>query len=87
VGPRTCLDDVEKIKLLTLQGLKLRPLRRPARSQSLYRLRYPGSLFREEKVIFHITANNFTYSVQSVPGGKVNILGGHSIGHSKKIII
>jgi hypothetical protein len=28
---------------LTLPGLELRPLGRPARSQSLYRLRYPGS--------------------------------------------
>jgi hypothetical protein len=37
------LDDVEKKKFLTLQGLKLRPQGRPVRSQSLYRLRYPGS--------------------------------------------
>jgi hypothetical protein len=29
-------------KLLTLPGLKLRPLSRPARSQLLYRLCYPG---------------------------------------------
>jgi hypothetical protein len=43
VGPRAGLDDVEKRKFLTLPGLELRPLRRPARSQSLYRLRYPGS--------------------------------------------
>jgi hypothetical protein len=28
---------------LTLPGLELRPLGRPARSQTLYRLRYPGS--------------------------------------------
>jgi hypothetical protein len=28
---------------LTLPGLELRPLGRPARSQSLYGLRYPGS--------------------------------------------
>jgi hypothetical protein len=44
VGPRTGLDDVEKRKFLTLPGLELRPLRRPARSQSLYLLRYPGSI-------------------------------------------
>jgi hypothetical protein len=44
VDPRAGLDDVEKIKFLTLPGLELRPLDRPARSQSLYRLRYPGSL-------------------------------------------
>jgi hypothetical protein len=43
VDPRAGMDDVEKRKFLTLPGLELRPLRRPARSQSLYRLRYPGS--------------------------------------------
>jgi hypothetical protein len=37
------MDDVEKRKFLTLPELELRPLGRPARSQSLYRLRYPGS--------------------------------------------
>jgi hypothetical protein len=40
VRPRAGLDDVEKRKFLTLPGIKLRPLGRPARSQSLYR-RYP----------------------------------------------
>jgi hypothetical protein len=44
VGHRADLDDVEKRKFLTLPELELRPLGRPARSQSLYRLRYPGSL-------------------------------------------
>jgi hypothetical protein len=43
VGPRTGLDDLEKRKFLTLPGLELRPLDRPAGSQSLYRLRYTGS--------------------------------------------
>jgi hypothetical protein len=42
VGPRVGLDDMEKYKFLTLPGLELRPLGRPARSLSLYRLRYPG---------------------------------------------
>jgi hypothetical protein len=46
VDARVGLDDVEKIKLLTLPGLELRPPGRRARSQSLYRLRYPGSLER-----------------------------------------
>jgi hypothetical protein len=41
--PRAGLDDVEKRKFLTLPGLELRLLGRSARSQSLYRLRYPGS--------------------------------------------
>jgi hypothetical protein len=45
VGPRFGLDDVEKRKFLTLPELELRPLGRPASSQSLYRLLYPGSLY------------------------------------------
>jgi hypothetical protein len=36
------LDDVEKRKFLTLSGLELRHLGRPARSQSLYRLSNAG---------------------------------------------
>jgi hypothetical protein len=42
VSLRAGLDDMQR-KFLTLLGLELRPLGRPARSQSLYRLRYPGS--------------------------------------------
>jgi hypothetical protein len=37
------LDDVERRQFLILPGLELWPLGRPARSQSLYRLSYPGS--------------------------------------------
>jgi hypothetical protein len=44
VDPKVGLNDVEKRKFLTLLGLELRPLGRPARNQLLYRLRYPGSL-------------------------------------------
>jgi hypothetical protein len=44
VDPRAGLDDLEKRKFLSLPGLELRPLGRPASSQSLYRLRYPGSI-------------------------------------------
>jgi hypothetical protein len=36
VNPRAGLDDVEKRKFLTLPGLELRPLGRPAHSKSLY---------------------------------------------------
>jgi hypothetical protein len=39
VGSKAGLNDLEKRKFLTLPGLELRPLGRPARSQSLYRLR------------------------------------------------
>jgi hypothetical protein len=49
VDPRAGLDDVEKRKFLTLQGLELRRLGRPARSQSLYRLSYPGSRLYSDK--------------------------------------
>jgi hypothetical protein len=44
VSPRTSLDDVEQRKFLTLPLLELQPLGRLGRSQSLYRLSYPGSL-------------------------------------------
>jgi hypothetical protein len=37
---------------LTLPGLEPRPLSRPARSQSLYRLRYPGSLSTRYRVFY-----------------------------------
>jgi hypothetical protein len=42
VGPNVGLDEVEERTFLNLPGLELRPLGRPARSQPLYRLRYPG---------------------------------------------
>jgi hypothetical protein len=44
VGPRTGLDNMENLKFLHPPGLELRPLGRPAHSQSLYRLRYPRVL-------------------------------------------
>jgi hypothetical protein len=40
MDPRAGLEDVEKRKFLTPLGLELRPLGRPAPSQSLYRHRY-----------------------------------------------
>jgi hypothetical protein len=65
VDLRTGLDDVKKRKFLTLGGLELRPLGCPARSQSLYRLRYPGSYvlrirskydwLRRRKAMTHLT--------------------------------
>jgi hypothetical protein len=42
VDPRTGGDDVENREFSTLPLLEIRPLGRPARSRSLYRLRYPG---------------------------------------------
>jgi hypothetical protein len=43
VNTRAGLDDMENWKFLPPPGLELRPLGRSARSQSLYRLSYPGS--------------------------------------------
>jgi hypothetical protein len=42
VGLRAGLDDMENWKFLPPPGLELRSIGRPARSQSLYRLLYPG---------------------------------------------
>jgi hypothetical protein len=44
VGPRAGLDYMEKWKFLTLPGLELQPLGRPARSQSLHRLCYQSDV-------------------------------------------
>jgi hypothetical protein len=55
VGHRDGLYDVEKGEIFTLPELELRPLGRQAGSQSLYRLRYPGSNTRENrrKIVFN----------------------------------
>jgi hypothetical protein len=59
VDPRAGLDDLEQRKLLNLPGLELRPINLPARSQSLYRLHYPGSLFKYNH--FVISSANVIY--------------------------
>jgi hypothetical protein len=43
VGPKADVHAMEKRKFLAMPGLELRSLSPPARSQSLYRLRYHGS--------------------------------------------
>jgi hypothetical protein len=43
-GPQGRFGRRGEEKILTVLGLELRPLGRPARSQSLYRLQYPGSI-------------------------------------------
>jgi hypothetical protein len=43
VNPRAGLDNLEERKFFTLAGLEFRALGLQARSQSLYRMRYPGS--------------------------------------------
>jgi hypothetical protein len=46
VGPRTGANEVERRKMLHLQGLELRPVSRIAHSQSLYRLHCRGRRMR-----------------------------------------
>jgi hypothetical protein len=58
VDPRTGLDDLEKRKFLTLQGLELRPLGRPARSQSILTTRF--LLLSDSAVSDERTAPSFT---------------------------
>jgi hypothetical protein len=67
VDPRAGLDDVEKRKFLTLPGLELQPLSRPAHSQSLYRLRYPGSLKILLLYINILKINIFTFQSLALP--------------------
>jgi hypothetical protein len=43
MDPRASPEDVEKRTFVTLAGIKLRPLVRAARRQSLYRLGYLSS--------------------------------------------
>jgi hypothetical protein len=62
VGPRADLDDVEKIKFLILPGQELQPLGRPAPSQSLYRLRYPGSSVS----VLRVSKWNFSHPLVSI---------------------
>jgi hypothetical protein len=78
VDPRGGLDDVEKRIFLTLQGLELQPLGRPARSQSLYWLRYPGSrqvikvwLWNSKTLLYFMVitfplSSNFFFSLVSI---------------------
>jgi hypothetical protein len=59
-GPRAGMNDAENIKFLTLPGLELRPLGRPARCQSLYRLRYQDRNYILTATIFDLRAMNST---------------------------
>jgi hypothetical protein len=49
VGPRAGMGYVEKRTFFIIPGLELLALGRPARSQLLYRLRYPGSYLEKGK--------------------------------------
>jgi hypothetical protein len=66
---RAGLDDVEWRKFLTLPGLELRPLGRPVRSQSIYRLRYPGQIGVTHSVLEFMLHLKFKYILRE---GKLN---------------
>jgi hypothetical protein len=51
---RACQDVVEKRQFLILTGLELRPLGRPVLSQSIYRLRYPGSILQDVPWVYAV---------------------------------
>jgi hypothetical protein len=51
VSRRSGLDDVKKSRFLTLPGLELLPLGRPARNQSLYRLQYHGFTYVTYRIL------------------------------------
>jgi hypothetical protein len=46
---------------------------------------YCHAIQSKEAITAEITHHtDFAFKIQNVPGGKVNILGGHSISHSKQ---
>jgi hypothetical protein len=59
VGPKAGLDDLEQRKFLNLPGLELRHLGFPARRQSQYRLRSPGSHFHRKRDEIRIQQKRF----------------------------
>jgi hypothetical protein len=69
VGPRASLDDVEKRKFFTLPGPELQLLGRQARSQSLYRLRYPGSYNKELYSLL-----NYVYIIKRIEVNRLRLV-------------
>jgi hypothetical protein len=62
VGPRAGLDNLEKRKFLILPGLEIRPLGRPARSQSLDQL-VPVVTSKEVDGIFETLYESLNFSL------------------------
>jgi hypothetical protein len=81
VDLRAGLDVMEIRKFFTLPGLELRPLGLPARSQSLYRIRYPGSLDQPSVLQNHFLAER-SQSVASVDVMPKNINLAHSVNYA-----
>jgi hypothetical protein len=62
LGGTKCQSGTKR-KFFTLPGLELRTLGRPARSQSLYRLRYPGFLSKQGWTTYSLSGQIFTSEV------------------------
>jgi hypothetical protein len=81
VEPTAGLNDVKKRKSLTLPGIELRPLGRPARSQSLYRLLYLGFSYGLTDLHFYLSSkcnsilfkgrNNRSRIIDTMPGPRL----------------
>jgi hypothetical protein len=65
VDPRAGLDYMEKFKFLTLLELELRPLGRPVRSESLYRLR---EILLDVYKVMAVPSNGSTQIVMRMTG-------------------
>jgi hypothetical protein len=59
VDPGAGLEAVERRKFFTLPGLELRLLSRPARSQSLHRIRYSPKRWYPPAIPQDITTQKF----------------------------
>jgi hypothetical protein len=79
VGPRAGLDHVEKRKFLTLPGLELLPLGRPARSQSLYRLLFANYQYYVKE---NYTYGKGKFAFVTVPAGRFCTIALYRWAHS-----
>jgi hypothetical protein len=65
MGPKTDLNGIEKRQFLTLPGRELRPLGRPARDQSLFRL--PVEACNTDQPQWAVSQQNKSYALINSP--------------------
>jgi hypothetical protein len=82
VGRRVGLDDIEKLKSLTLPGIEFRPLSRPV--QSLYRLRYRDS--HSDEIMTKLNSNLFYNMHTSWNDFPVNQLEVNRVGEEYQLV-
>jgi hypothetical protein len=81
VGPRTGLKDVERRKILPLQGLELRPLGHPARNRN-----YQCSYVTGEAALVHVRCSRSPPSLCVQPV-MYNCAICHVPGHNQIILL